>query len=91
MHKKAKDYENHLNTVMLVFIRKALSEHCQMSTHLPWFHSFLSFFASFCIAQVSLQQRKGYYSDFSPSDTLREVVFSERFHTNFTCVSVATE
>ena len=27
-----------------------------MSTHMPWFKSFLSFFASFCIGQISHQQ-----------------------------------
>ena len=30
-----------------------------MSTHLPGFRSFSSFFASFCIGQISLQQHKG--------------------------------
>ena len=33
-----------------------LVEYSQMSTHLPGFQSFFSFFASFCIGQVSHQQ-----------------------------------
>ena len=37
----------------------ALAEHSQMSTHVPGFHSFFSFFASFCIGQISHQQHKG--------------------------------
>ena len=38
----------------------ALSEYSQMSTHLPGFQSLFSFFASFCIGQISHQQHKGY-------------------------------
>ena len=36
-----------------------LSEHSQMSTHVPGFHSFFKFFASFCIGWISHQQHKG--------------------------------
>ena len=31
-----------------------------MSTHVPGFHSFFRFFASFCFGQISHQQLKGY-------------------------------
>ena len=37
----------------------ALAGHSQMSTHLPGFQSFFSFFASFCNGQISHQQDKG--------------------------------
>ena len=37
---------------------KAQDEYSQMSTHVPGFQSFKSFFASFCIGQIS-QQHKG--------------------------------
>ena len=36
----------------------ALAEYSQMSTHLPGFQSFSSFFASFCIGQISRQQHR---------------------------------
>ena len=38
---------------------KALAEYSQMSTHLLGFRWFFSFFASFCISQISHQQHKG--------------------------------
>ena len=38
---------------------KALVECFQMSTHLPGYQLFSSFFASFCIGQISQQQHKG--------------------------------
>ena len=38
---------------------KALTECFQMSTHLPWFQSFLSFLSSFHVDQISHQQHKG--------------------------------
>ena len=38
---------------------KAVTEHSQMSTNLPGFQSFSSFFASFCFGQISKQQHKG--------------------------------
>ena len=58
---KGKKYENHLNPIMLVFIRKLspLTEYYQMSTHLQWFQSFLSFLSSFYVDQISNQQWKG--------------------------------
>ena len=37
----------------------ALTEHSQMSTHMPGFQSFFGFFASFCIGKISHQQHKG--------------------------------
>ena len=37
----------------------ALTEYSQMSTHVPGFRSFFSFFASFCIDQISHHQQKG--------------------------------
>ena len=37
----------------------ALAEYSQMSTYVPGFHSFVRFFASFCIGQISHQQDKG--------------------------------
>ena len=36
-----------------------LTEHSQMSTHLPGFQSFFSFFASFCIGKISHHQHNG--------------------------------
>ena len=36
------------------------AEYSQMSTHMPGFQSFFSFFASFCIGQISHHQHKGY-------------------------------
>ena len=36
-----------------------LSEYSQMSTHVPRFQSFFSFFASFCDGQISHQQHRG--------------------------------
>ena len=57
-HKDAKIFENHLNLAMLAFIRwRALAEYSEMSTHAP--DTFLGFFASFCIDQISHQQHKG--------------------------------
>ena len=38
---------------------KALVEYSQMSTHMPRFQSLSSFFASFCIGQISHLQHKG--------------------------------
>ena len=38
----------------------ALDDYSQMSTHMPGFQSFFSFFASFCIGKISHQQHKGY-------------------------------
>ena len=38
---------------------KALAECSQMSTHLPGFRSFSTFFASFRIGKISHQQHKG--------------------------------
>ena len=55
-------FEMHRNLVILVFNTihwKALAESSQMSTHLPGFQSFVRFFASFCIGQISHQQHKG--------------------------------
>ena len=40
------------------FYRIALFEHSQMSTHMPGFQSFFSFFASFYIAKISHQRHK---------------------------------
>ena len=40
----------------------ALIQHSQMSTNVPGFQSFPSFFASFCIGQISHQQQKGWYN-----------------------------
>ena len=59
-HKKAENYENQRNPVMLVFIRKLLlNTQSQMSTHVPGLQSFLSFL-SLCYAdQISQQQHKG--------------------------------
>ena len=37
----------------------ALTEYSQMSTHFPGFQTFFSFFASFCIGQISHQQATG--------------------------------
>ena len=34
----------------------ALAEYSQMSTYVPWFHSFWVFFVSLCIGQISYQQ-----------------------------------
>ena len=50
--KKAEQYENHLNPVMLVFIGK-LADYHYMSTHLPGLQSSFSFFVSFCIGKIS--------------------------------------
>ena len=38
---------------------KALAEYSQLSTHVPGFQSFIKFFASFYIMQISHQQHKG--------------------------------
>ena len=38
----------------------ALTEYSQMSTHIPGFRSFFSFFGSFCIGIISPQQHKGW-------------------------------
>ena len=38
----------------------ALAECSQMSTYVPGFQSFLRFFASFCIGQISHHQHRGY-------------------------------
>ena len=38
---------------------KDLAQYSRMSTHMPWFKSFPSFFASFCFDQISHQQHKG--------------------------------
>ena len=46
----------------------ALAEFFQMSTHLSCFQSFFSFFASFCIGQIS----QGLSSDWMKNETLRE-------------------
>ena len=57
---KAKNYENHFNPVMLVILGihwKALAEYYQMSTHLPWFQTFLKFL-SFHVDQISNQQQE---------------------------------
>ena len=37
----------------------ALTEYSQMSTHMPWFQSFFSVFASFCIGKINHHQHKG--------------------------------
>ena len=37
----------------------ALTEDSQMSTHMPWFQSSLSFFASVCKGKLSHQKHKG--------------------------------
>ena len=56
--KKAENYENQLNPVMLVFIEKLLLS-TQMSTHMPVLQSFLSFLSSCHADQISQQQHKG--------------------------------
>ena len=55
-HKDAKIYVNHLNPVMLVFIRK-LS-----------LNGYSSVFASFCIGKINHQQQKGYKNPFTIQD-----------------------
>ena len=50
--KNVKTFENHLNPVFLVFIGKLSLSNDLMSTHVSWFKSFFSFFASFCIDQI---------------------------------------
>ena len=62
MHKKVKHHENQLNPCHVGIHWKALAEFSQMSTHLPWFQSFLSFLSSFYIAQISNNQLRGYPS-----------------------------
>ena len=37
-----------------------------MSTHLPWFQSFLSFLSSFHVDQISHQQHKGKVQEYIP-------------------------
>ena len=44
-HTNTKIFENHLNPAMLVFIVKALVEYSQLSTNVPGFQLFFSFFA----------------------------------------------
>ena len=39
---------------------RALAEYSQMSIHVPGFQYFFCCFASFCIAQISQQQHKGF-------------------------------
>ena len=58
-HKNAKIFETHLNPVMFGIHLKDLAEYSQMSTQVPGFQSFSSFFASFCTGQISHLQHKG--------------------------------
>ena len=56
-HKDAKIFENYLNPVVELFFEKlSLST---LSTNVPCFGYFSSFFASFCVGQISHQQQKG--------------------------------
>ena len=57
-HKDTKNFVNHLNPVLLIFIRLALTEYSQMSAHVAGFQSFFSFFASLCIGQIGHQLHK---------------------------------
>ena len=53
---------------------KALIAYSQMSTHLPGFRSFFSFFTLFCFDQISHQQHKG-YSQIHLLDSVNLLVF----------------
>ena len=55
---------------------KALIEYSQMSTHLPGFQLFFSFFTIFCIDQISHQQHKGYYEVIFKSITKFDIILS---------------
>ena len=61
-HNGSKVFENHSN---IGIHRIALAENSRMSTHMPGFQSFLRYFASFCIGQISHQQLKGLIYRFS--------------------------
>ena len=54
----------------------ALTEYCQMRTHVPGFQSFFSFFASFCIGQISHQQH--FQIDHSNKYLSMKIPFSRR-------------
>ena len=53
-HKDTTIFENHLNPAMLVFIEQlSLSEHSQLSTHVPEFQSFFKFLHNFVMAKLA--------------------------------------
>ena len=61
-HKDAEIFEKHLEPVIrysfgIHYI--ALTEYCQMSTHMPGFQSFFNFFASFCTGKIDHLQHEG--------------------------------
>ena len=56
MHSKAKTFRKSSKTCHVGIHRLALTEYVQMSTHLPWFQSFLSLLSSFHVDQISHQQ-----------------------------------